>query len=380
MMAGQSAAGETGMPQAIGRYQIRSMLATGPIEDIYKGFDPIIERPVMVKVFRLPTEDPETERALTATFYRQMPRTGVLTHHGIAALFDAGAVPGGLFIATEFVDGCHLTALLARGEALELALRASLITQIVDALEYARQANVPHLSLKPSSVIVGSDYTLKLAGFGAAPVVDALLAAAGIRRPSPYMSPERQRGEQGDTRSDVFSLAQLALDVFAAVPGEHPSAGEVPELPASLSAEGVNADAWRAVFARALAVDPATRFATPGAFQMDLLLAIGVGETEAQLAWATSRAMAEVALNAKQQDEEFQTVLSPVGPPPAVPGPPPRPGPVVALPDSDTFSDDAETLLTPMPEPSRRSGGHHDGLRAGERSADPPDSGKPGSR
>src|SRR4029078_7218559 len=113
-------------------------------------------------------------------FYREMRRVGALMHEGIASLFDAGEMPGALFMASEFIEGSSLIELIKAGFDVELPMRVSVITQIVDALEYARANDVAHLSLRGSNVLIGTDYALKLGGFGVAPVIDQLGEATGL--------------------------------------------------------------------------------------------------------------------------------------------------------------------------------------------------------
>src|SRR5215471_6972176 len=119
----------------IGRYRIDERLAGTSTDDVYRGFDPMIERPVVVKVFRLEQVDPAAVTALKQAFYQEMQRAGLLMHHGIAALFDAGEEPGTLFMATEYVDGSNLAQRLAAGITWQLPGRVSIIMQMLDALD-----------------------------------------------------------------------------------------------------------------------------------------------------------------------------------------------------------------------------------------------------
>jgi serine/threonine-protein kinase len=280
------------LPPYVGRYQISAHLSGDSIDDVYKGFDPLLERPVVVRVFPLRLDDPVAEQAVKETFYEQMQRAGMLTHHGIATLFDAGEWESALFMASEYVDAINLSDLLASRIALDLPMRVAVLAQIVDALEFAREAGVAHLQLRPSSVLVAGDFSLKLGGFGVAAVVDALTAASGSdHAPSRYAAPERLHGRAGDQRSDVYSLAVLALDVLAGGPVPPDSTrATIPSLPAELAAEGVKADRWAAVFERALAEDPDDRFDTPAELEVELLLTLGLGAAEARAARETARA------------------------------------------------------------------------------------------
>jgi serine/threonine-protein kinase len=287
------------LPTGVGRYEIRSRLASDPIDEVYDAFDPLIERPVAIKLFSLKTLAGEAAVRVREAFAREMPRAGILTHPGIVSLYDAGEWPGGLFTASEFVDGVGLAEALQRDVDLDLPLRVSLLVQIVDALEHARDLDVAHLNLKPSNIHVGADYMLKVGSFGLAPVADALVAGLGLRpAPSRHTAPERLRGSAGDFRSDSYAVAQLALDILAGPDRAMPPGGWAtpPPLPPALVAHGVRADRWETLFTHALADEPEDRFPSAGAFSAELLMRLELSETEARLAWETSRAMGALAV------------------------------------------------------------------------------------
>jgi serine/threonine protein kinase len=295
----ESSADRGALPAGVGRYEIRSRLAADPLDEVYDAFDPLIERPVAVKVFPLKTADAAAAARVREVFLREMSRAGSLTHPGIVALYDAGEWPGGLFMASELLESQGLAEVLARGVDLDLPLRVSLLVQIVDALEYAHDLGVAHLNLKPSNIHVGPDYMLKVGSFGVAAVADAIVSSTG-RRPAPsrHVAPERVRGEAGDFRSDAFSVAQVALDILAGPDRPMPAEGWLtpPALPDALAAHGVRADRWTTLFERALAADPEDRFPSVGAFNVELLMRLELSETEARLAWETSRAIGAFAL------------------------------------------------------------------------------------
>ena len=270
-------------------------------DEVYAAFDPLIERPVAIKAFRLPLDNAPDSTRIKQIFYAEMQRVGALIHPNIVTLYDAGEYPGALFIASEFVDGASLAERLDASAMLELPMRVSMLMQLIDALEYAHDAATPHLSLKPRNVYIGSDYTLKLGGFGVATVLDALApinpqSASPITR---YTAPERLRGERGDARADVYSLAQLALDLLVgpqfapADPGW--TAESVPPPPAALADAGVDGDRWTSVFRRALADDPDRRYTRALTFKFELVLLLGISENDAVISWETARARGELA-------------------------------------------------------------------------------------
>jgi serine/threonine-protein kinase len=274
------------LPPLVGRYRISAHLSSDLIDDVYTGFDPRIERPVALRVFRDPLARAEIDERVKRVFYEEMQRTGALTHHGITTLFDAGELPGQLFMATEFAEATRLSTLLHDGLAWTIPGRMAVLSQIVDALEYARELGMPHLRLRPTSVLVGADQAIKISGFGAARVRFAMAGAAGspLAEASRYAAPEHARGELGDHRSDVFSLARLAFDLLAdhrARSKETAPDGDL-ALPPHLAELGVSPERWLAVFDRALSTDPADRFDAAAELEVELLLMLGVAAVEDQ--------------------------------------------------------------------------------------------------
>jgi eukaryotic-like serine/threonine-protein kinase len=298
-----------GAPPTVGRYRVEALLASDTIDEVYRGFDPLLERPVIVKIFRVGALDPDAARRVTALFYAVMRQTGALVDPGITTLYDVGEIAGALFVATEYVDGENLASRLAEGDTLDLERKVSILSQVADALQHAAAQGITHLNLKPSSVLLGVDHSVKVGGFGVAAVTDAIATALGARGSvgPRYIAPERAEGEPGDVRSDVFSLGEMAVDILAPNAARDPGLGAIPALPAELGRQGVRVERWAALFARALALKPADRFPSASAFKAELLHVLGVDEFEARLAWD---ALGASNLKSLAVDSEAETILA----------------------------------------------------------------------
>jgi hypothetical protein len=144
---------------------------------------------------------------------------------------------------------------------------------------------------------------VKVGGFGVGSFVSRLAAASSAPASlvSRYASPERARGEPGDQRSDVYSAALIAREVFLGS-----DAG--PGLPRYLDGQAVDAAQLHAVFARALSANPEDRYATPEALKVELLLVLGVGDTTVWLDPHVPRAPGSV-----EAAPEAVTILTPSG-------------------------------------------------------------------
>ena len=82
------------IPQTIGRYRIQAHVSSDAKDAVYAGFDPLIERPVAIKVFRFRIDDAAAIARVKQTFYREMQRIGALIHPNIVTLYDAGEIAG----------------------------------------------------------------------------------------------------------------------------------------------------------------------------------------------------------------------------------------------------------------------------------------------
>ncbi|MDP2710649.1 MAG: serine/threonine-protein kinase [Solirubrobacteraceae bacterium] len=208
------------------------------------------------------------EQKLAAAFY----------HPHVLTIFDAGEADGTLYVATRLVAGRWLDALLAAGGALQYARATELVVQLAGALDEAHSRGLVHRGLRPSSIVVASepaehayltdfgltDDTSQYGGLSRAP--------AGMAPPgADYAAPEQIAGRPVDARTDVYALGCLAFRlVTGAVPYE--ADDERDTLAAHLGAAPPSAVAlapsvphfFDRVIARAMAKDPADRFASAG--------------------------------------------------------------------------------------------------------------------
>jgi hypothetical protein len=152
------------------------------------------------------------------------------------------------------------------------------------ALDSAAAVNVLHGALHPRDVLISSD-EIRLTDLGIARALETVDAPPPLRRP--YAAPERIAGSW-DRRSDTFSLAALVYELVA---GRRLSA--IGEEAAQLLPPVEDADdgLLRAVFARALAENPAKRFETAAAFADALKNALPeTDRAEDQQSWVVARA------------------------------------------------------------------------------------------
>jgi serine/threonine-protein kinase len=172
------------------------------------------------------------------------------------------------------------------GERIAIERALSIAGQTAEALDYAHNRGIVHRDIKPANIMMTGDGVVKVADFGTAKMLDAAgtqLTVAGSILGSPhYMAPEQVTESGVDGRSDQFSLAVIAYEMLA---GRKPFEGDLapavlyqivsepapplaslrPELPAEANA----------VLQKALAKNPAERYASCGDFVGALRTALG---------------------------------------------------------------------------------------------------------
>lgn len=134
------------MPDRIGKYEIRKLLGTGAGGPVYLAIDPFGQREVALKVFH--DESSHAAAALTAK----------VRHPHIVSVLDAGVD----YLVMELVQGVPLSERL-----LEPQTAVEIVYKCCKALEYANGLGVSHGDFKASSVLVKSDFDIKITDFSA---------------------------------------------------------------------------------------------------------------------------------------------------------------------------------------------------------------------
>jgi serine/threonine protein kinase len=254
--------------------------------------------PVALKVLR-----PELRAVLTLQrFLREIDVASHLEHANILPVIESGEAGGQPYYVMPYVAGGSLHDVLAREGALPFERVFAIGRAVAAALDYAHAQQIVHRDIKPANILFENDLPL-IADFGIACALSAAgsdrLTESGISVGTPpYMSPEQGGGAATlDGRSDVYSLACV---VFEMITGEVPFSGasataiiakHMQAAPPDLGVLRPTATVeMQRVMERALAKQPADRFATAGAFVQALEQAFG--GTTARRRWLTQLAMA----------------------------------------------------------------------------------------
>jgi eukaryotic-like serine/threonine-protein kinase len=274
----------------LAHYRVLSPIGAGAMGQVYLAEDARLGRRLALKVLSRRSREGEDR---LGRFEREARAVSALNHPNILTIYDVGEADGLSFIATEYIEGLTLRALLDRGR-LSTALALDVTVQVGEALAAAHQAGVIHRDLKPENVMIRPDGYVKVLDFGVAkllgdnwfsPTADAptrlVETTEGVLLGTfSYMAPEQARGRDIDARADLFSLGVLAYEMLAGrTPFNGASAADVIGAllllePASLRDTGDVPEALERVVMRALRKDPDQRYQSCSEL-LDDLRAIG---------------------------------------------------------------------------------------------------------
>jgi beta-lactam-binding protein with PASTA domain/predicted Ser/Thr protein kinase len=258
------------------RYQVEARIGQGGMAEVYRGFDPSLDRRVAIKVLVHPFD---RDAGFVARFRREAQAAARLNHPNIVGVYDAGSDGETQFIVMEYIEGRTLASFLAGGGAPTPEQAVELTEKVAAALQTAHAHGIVHRDIKPANVMVTRSGEVKVMDFGIARVQSDATApqtSSVIGTPA-YFSPEQAQGHPVDARSDIYSLGCVLYELLA---HRQPFTGDTPvavaykqvnEVPPAPSA--FNPDVpppLDSVVMKCMAKNPANRYQDAGELIADL--------------------------------------------------------------------------------------------------------------
>ena len=252
------------------RYQIQSYLAQGGMSDIYRAFDLVSRREVVIKI---PNQAMIGDPAQYERFQREMEIMAQIEHPAVLRGLGSGQYNRIPYLVTEYVDGKSLRQVMDLSGAFPPEKALPIIIRIAEGMAYCHDRGIIHRDLKPENILITMNGQPVIMDFGLARTKNArrvtysnLTATMGT---PDYMAPEQIEGQRGDARTDVYALGTVLYEMLA---GQPPFNGDTP---LAVMAQHLNATAPRldhlstlispqlaAVVARCLLRNPDNRYAS----------------------------------------------------------------------------------------------------------------------
>jgi serine/threonine-protein kinase len=303
-----------------GRYQLLRQMGSGGMATIYEAIDTRLDRRVAVKIMHahLAQDEQFVER-----FIREAKAAAALSHPNIVSVQDQGWNQSGVpavFIVMEMIVGHTLREYLTERGKIPIADGIKFLLPVLSALGAAHKLGIVHRDIKPENILVSKEGRIKIADFGLAKgalIGSTMTAESSVILGSvSYLSPEQVSRGIADSRSDVYSAAITAFEIFT---GTKPFEGDEPiqiafmhvnsQVPRISSLVDNVPQALDDLIYRATRVDPDERPRDAQVFHAELLaISHSINPSAPQLSLELDIPIAPMREKSKKRSEKIASV------------------------------------------------------------------------
>lgn len=285
--------------QHLGKYELRERLGRGGMAEVWKAFDPQLERYVAIKILHA---DLQSDPEFLTRFTREARVIASLHHSNIVQVHDFQVIRSPetnvpvAYMVMDYVEGQTLAGYIRSTSRMGKFPPATDIVQlfasISRAIDYAHKHGMIHRDIKPANILLDKRHVAHntmgepiLSDFGIAKLLGVSTGTqSGTWLGTPvYISPEQALGQPGNERSDIYSLGVILYEICTGVQPFHgenvaailmqhvntmptPPALINPSIPPSLTM----------VIMRCLAKDPTARFGSASSMTAQLAEALNI--------------------------------------------------------------------------------------------------------
>ena len=211
------------------RYRITERVAAGGMAEVFRGVAESMQgfrKNIAIKRI-LPNLT--KNKKFVAMFLDEARLSLSLQHANIVQVFDIGHSEDTYFIVMEYVDGVDLKALTEWrrriGRRIPIAHTLYIVMEICKGLSYAhemlspetgRPLGIVHRDISPPNVLISKQGEVKVVDFGLAKATSQIETTdpGVVKGKMSYLSPEAARGEEVDSRADIFAVGILLYEML----------------------------------------------------------------------------------------------------------------------------------------------------------------------
>ncbi len=255
------------MQRTVGNYTLLQPLGEGGMGAVYLAQHHHLQYYAVVKSLHPAYAQ---NGVLRQRFYTEAQVMAQVSHPAIVRLYDFVIQDGVPYLIMEYVHGTPLDKVIASRGALPPEECYQILAPIWDALHYLHSLKIIHRDIKPSNIMVLPEGGAKLIDFGIAKTLDSdyKLTQTGMQVGTVlYMAPEQIQGVSVSPATDLYAMGLVVYEsLFGHFPWDWQGKTQFqlyqmlltqpPAIP------GWAPDAWISFFEKALAKNPADRYAS----------------------------------------------------------------------------------------------------------------------
>jgi eukaryotic-like serine/threonine-protein kinase len=254
------------------RYRGPEQIGRGGMGDIYRATDSVLGRVVAIKIL---ADRYAEDASVRERFTREALSAARLSGEpNVVTIYDVGEHDGRPYIVMEYLGGGSLDDVLRTGGAQPPERVITWLEEAARALDVAHREGVVHRDIKPANLMLDGEGHVHVADFGIASSagMESLTMTGTVLGTAGYLSPEQAQGDRASAASDRYALAIVAWELltggrpFESESATAEAAAHVNAPIPAISSAGDFPPELDRVFERALAKDPAARYATAGEF------------------------------------------------------------------------------------------------------------------
>jgi serine/threonine-protein kinase len=207
----------------LGKFKIEEKLGQGGMGEVWKAWDTLADRHVVIKTLPGALQASERHMARVKSSFQQIHE---LQHQHICPVYDLGYEEyGGYYLVMKYIaGGTLLDYRLANVDLdgncpIEKVLRV--LWPVAEALDYAHIQKVMHRDIKPENIMSRADGSdVQVVDFGLAAQIRTSMSQISrvkmeVGGTPPYMAPEQWMGRYQDGRTDEYALSVVAYQLLS---------------------------------------------------------------------------------------------------------------------------------------------------------------------